>query len=208
MSTPVFQLFILRNNITASQLRNTLSKEEDDRLFQKEQASESAVNAFPILLCESRWADESHPFWGVVRFPDLAARIQHTRTLNEIGWLDRNDAFTLLGTADHEPEVVTISKPIYKVWVIKSNPAAAQAMAALSEEATKAMWAKHNAIYKETGSQIVLSCNSYWSNEAYPAFGVSAYPNIEANQKVMQTLTALGWQRYFDSFTVLGTSDR
>jgi len=204
MSTPVYQLFIGKNSAAANQAWNALSKEEQKALSEKEAASRVAVKAKTILACDSAWADESNPWWGLLRFPDLAARIQHARTLREIGWLDRVEAFTLLGTADREPEEVTIPNPIYELWVIKTNPVAERAWAELSKEATAAMWAKHDAVYQETGGKIVISCNSYWCNEAYPWFGISAYPSIEAHQQVAQTLADIGWRRYIDCFTLLG----
>jgi hypothetical protein len=60
-------------------------------------------------------------------------------------------------------------------------------------------------LYKENNSLTLLQCNSYWCNEAYPYFGVSVYPNVEANMRVQQGLADLGWQQYVDSFTILGT---
>lgn len=132
--------------------------------------------------------------------------MEHVRILQKIGWLDMVDAFTLLGTSDNEPQEVTSPDAIYKLWLIRTTPAGALTNDSRPKGLNDLMWEKHNAVYKENNSQVILSCNSYWCNEAYPAFGISAYPNIEANMRVMETLDGLGWGRNFDCFTVLGTS--
>jgi hypothetical protein len=204
MDTPIYQTFYIKNSAAANQAWKALSETERSALIEQEQASRAEVKVKEIVVCNSAWADEAHPAWGVLRFPDLAARMQHTRTLHKIGWLDIVEAFTLLGTSESEPEKVTFSNPIYKLWIIKTSPAAMDAYSQLSKGLEAALWEKHDSIYQETGSQMVLSCSSYWCNEAYPYFGISAYPSIEANQKVMQFLDELGWQRYFDVFTLLG----
>ena len=131
--------------------------------------------------------------------------MQHTKNLAEIGWLDWIDAFSLLGTSESEPVEVTFPNPIYKLWLIRGNPSGSQYQSGFASGTWTAIWEKHNAIYQETGSVAVISCDSYWCNEAYPNFGISAYPNIEANMKVMKTLADLGWQAALDCFTLLGT---
>ena len=113
-----------------------------------------------------------------------------------------------MGTSDSEPEAVTFPNPIYKLWIAKINPASIGNYSQVSTGLEAALWEKHNAIYEETGSKLVLTCSSYWCNEAYPFFGVSAYPSVEANQKVMQNLDELGWQRYFEVFTLLGIPEQ
>jgi hypothetical protein len=51
---------------------------------------------------------------------------------------------------------------------------------------------------------VILTCSSSWRNEAYLAFGISAYPDIEANMKIMDGLNDLGWLGYFDCVSYLG----
>ena len=204
MNTPIYQIFYIKNSVAANLAWKALSETERNALIEREKASRAEAKAEAIIFCNSAWADEQHPAWGVLRFPDLAARMQHTRTMQKIGWLDIVEAFTLLGTSDNEPEAVTFSNPIYKLWIGKISPAGIAARSQVSKGLEAMVWEKHDAIYEQNGSQMVLSCSSYWCNEAYPFFGVSAYPSIEANQKVMQCLDDLGWQRYMDVFTLLG----
>jgi hypothetical protein len=209
MSTPIYQIFIMKNSVAANQAWLALSEAERKALTEKDDASRKAVNAKVILACNSAWANEEYSAWGLLRFPDLAARIAHTRTLQEIGWFDRVEAFTLLGTSETEPVEVTIPNPIYKLWLIKTNPAAEIEMSKHSKEEiaaiTAAAFEKHDAIYRETGSITMLQCSSYWCNEAYTNFGISVYPSIEANMKVMQVLEQAGWRMVVDVFTLLGT---
>jgi hypothetical protein len=205
MSTPIYQIAINHKNTSTSLALKSISPEDYKAMMEKQEASLKAVQGEAILVCDSAWADEEHPWWVVIRFPSLEARLQHTQKLTEIGWLDWVDAFTLLGTAMSEPAPVTFPNPIYKLWLIHNNPAGAQAEAGLGKGAVAALEEKHNAIYAENGSVLMLQCYSYWCNEAYPYFGVSAYPSIEANMKVMQALDDLGWRTFTESFTLLGT---
>ncbi len=193
----------MNNNIASNLAWKALSEADRKALEDKEQASREAVGSKFLLGCNSAWADETHPFWGIIRYPDLQARITHTQTLQKIGWLDITDAFSLLGTSDTEPELITVPNPIYKLWIIKNNPATAltghlpKGLEALAME-------KHNALHKEHASQVMLSCDSTWCNEAYPMFGISAYPSVEANMKIMAGLNELGWPGYLESITYLG----
>jgi hypothetical protein len=175
MNTPIYQVFYIKNSVASSQAWKALSAAERSALMEQERASREAVKANEIVICNSACADEEHPAWGVFSFPDLPARIQHTRTLKKIGWLDLVEAFTLLGTSDSAPVAVTLPNPIYKLWIGKISPAGTGAYRQLSKELEAALWEKHNAVYEETGSKVVLSCSSYWCNEAYPFFGVSVY---------------------------------
>ena len=208
MNTPIYQMFYIKSSVASSQAWKALSEADRKALGEQEEASRAEVKAKWIVACNSAWADEEHPAWGVLSYPDLAARIQHTRTLQKIGWLDMVEAFTLLGTSDREPEAVTIPNPIYKLWIVKNSSAGTGAYSQLSKGLSAALWEKHNAVHEETGSKLVLSCSSYWCNEAYAGFGVSVYPSIEANEKVMHVLDGLGWPRYIDAFTLLGIPEQ
>jgi hypothetical protein len=203
MSKPIYQVFVGNNSIASAQAWKKLSEIEQKTLNAKEQASREAVGAKEIVGCDSSWADEAHPWWGVLRFPDLQARIEHARTLRKIGWLDLVDAFTLLGTSDTEPAAVTIPNPIYKLWIVKNNPATSMT-SHLPKGLDALKWEKHNALYKEFDSQIILACDTTWCNEAYHGFGVSVYPNIEANMKIMAGLNDLGWPGFLETTTYLG----
>jgi len=204
MSTPIYQLCIIKNNIAMWKAYRGLPDEQRKDLDKKEAASREAVGAKPIVGCFSAWADEEHPYWSLLCFPSLEARIKHTQTLQEIGWLENVDAFTLLGTSESEPAAVTIPNPTYKLWILKTSPAGEARIRLMSQEEQVEIMGKHDAIMKELGVVNVITCNSYWCNEGYSYFGIDAYPNIEANMKMMQALEGLGWKQAMDSFTLLG----
>ena len=203
MSKAIYQLFVGNNNIAGNLAWKAMPEAERKSLEAQEQASRDAHGVKGIVVCNSAWADEMHPWWGILRFPDLQARIEHTRTLQKIGWLDFVDAFTLLGTSDAEPAAVTVPNPLYKLWIIKNNPAVADE-ARLPKGLEALMWEKHNALYKEYASQVILTCQAGWCNEAYIAFGLSAYPDVEANMKIMAGLNDLGWPGYMECNSYLG----
>jgi hypothetical protein len=204
MDKPIYQFFVANNNVAANLAWKALPEAEQKALNEKQTASLKAVAAKPVVVCNSAWSDESHPWWGVLRFPNLQARMEHTRTLQKIGWLDIIDAFTLLGTSENEPAELTIPNPIYKLWIIVNNPATAMT-AHLPQGLDTLKWDKHDALYKEHGSQVVLGCASGWCNEAYPFFGLSAYPDVEANLKIQAGLNELGWPGQLQCVSYLGT---
>jgi hypothetical protein len=202
MGKPIYQIFVVNNSIASNQAWKALSEAGRKALWDQEKAAREAVGAKALVVCDSAWADEMHPGWGVVCFPDLQARIEQTRLLKKAGWLDIMDAFTLLGTSENEPEAVTLPNPIYKLWIIKNNPATALTRIHKGLEAL--VFEKHNAINKEFGGQNILYCDSSWCNEAYQGFGISVCPDAQANMKIMAGLNELGWPGYFEAISYLG----
>ncbi len=64
---------------------------------------------------------------------------------------------------------------------------------------------KGKGAFEQVGAKVLVICNSAWSDEQWPAFGVEEYPDIEAVHKHAQLLQELNWFRYIDSSTTLGT---
>jgi hypothetical protein len=207
MSKPIYEIFVSNHNIAGNLAWNALTESERKALSDQERAASEAVGAKTLVLCDSAWADEMHPWWGCNRFPDLAARIEQTRRLNQAGWLDRMDAFSLLGTSETEMQAVTLPQPVYKLWIIKNNPATA-----LTRSQVTGLQAvireKHDAINAKHGGLNILYCDSSWCNEAYSGFGISAYPDVEANMKIMAELNELGWPGFFEAISYLGVPAR
>lgn len=204
MSTPVYLVAVIKNNIASNLAWKAMSEAQQKDLQAQERASFQAVGGSMLVACDSAWADEEHPMWVLERFPSLEARMEHVETLRKIGWLDVTDAFTLLGTSDGEPEAVTIADPIYSLWMIRSDPTAENAIDSMPKGLNALMWEKHNAVHKEFTSRIMLYCSSYWCNESYLGFGVSTYPDFEALTRSYKGLEELGWRRYFNAWTILG----
>lgn len=97
-----------------------------------------------------------------------------------------------------------MSKPIYKLYVMKANPELEKVIReqpALVQE----MLGKVVQSLKEVGAKQVVSCNTQWANEEFFAFGVEEYPDLEAVQKHVEFTQNLGWFQYVQSFTLLGT---
>ena len=204
MSTTIYSLFVIKNNVAANLANKAMAKEEQDLLWKTMSESLDKAGAQSIVTCESAFANEETPYWGVIKYPSLQARIDQTHAIQEMGWTNLTDAFTLLGTAISEPIEVTVPNPIYKLWVIKTNPAGFTNVSTMPKGIDSLMWEKHNALMKECNSQNLLMCDSYWANEEYSFFGVDAYPDTESMITIQKGLVELGWQRYFEAFTILG----
>ena len=91
--------------------------------------------------------------------------------------------------------------PIYKLFLVKPE----EAWYPLSEEEQADLFAKVAASLEKAGGKTVISCDTSWSSEQWPFFGVEEYPDIEAVQKHAEELQKLNWFRYCESMTFLGT---
>ena len=94
-----------------------------------------------------------------------------------------------------------MSKPIYKVWLVKMTAAAH----AMSPEEQNKLLEKVEEVRKKVGGEVILTCNSVWCSENYQFWGVEKFPNIEAVQKHADLLVELNWFHYVDSVSYLGT---
>lgn len=203
MSKSIYGLWMVRNHPTTTAY-DALSETQQKAMWEMNEASNKRVGARELLSCDCAWANETYTGWGISLFPDLAARIEHTRDLQKAGWFRIVDAFTLLGTAEEEPKSVTFANPVYELWVIKNNPAALQNYSQLSKEQVDAMWAKHNQGLERYQSFNWLFCDSSWCDDAHPNFGVNVYPSIEAEQYHKSELAKMQWGKFFDAFSILG----
>jgi hypothetical protein len=94
-----------------------------------------------------------------------------------------------------------MAQPVYKLFLAKP----AEAWHQLSEEEQADLMAKVHASLENAGGKAVLSCDSSWSSEQWPFFGVEEFPDIEGVQKHAQELNELNWFRYGETLTILGT---
>jgi hypothetical protein len=74
------------------------SKEERDNLWAKVQAVDERAGAKWVIVCNSRWADESIYDWGVLEYPSMEAYQQKVKELEELEWWRYFSAKTILGT--------------------------------------------------------------------------------------------------------------
>ena len=94
-----------------------------------------------------------------------------------------------------------MAHPIYKVFLARSS----EAWHHLSREEQNNLSAKVDEALKRVGGKAIVYCNSGWSSEQWPFWGVEQFPDIEAVQKHTELLNELNWFRYVESMTVLGT---
>jgi hypothetical protein len=97
-----------------------------------------------------------------------------------------------------------MAQSIYKLYLGKPSEAWYQ----LSQEEQANLLAKVEELLEKVGGKTVVMCDSSWSSEQWPFFGVEEFPNIEAVQKHTQDLNELDWFRYIESMTVLGTESQ
>ena len=94
-----------------------------------------------------------------------------------------------------------MAQPIYKLFLFKNTEAYYQ----LSEDERNGILAKLDAAFQKVGGTRLVMCNSSWSSEQWPVFGVEQFPNIEAVQQYAEALNELNLARYVESMSVLGT---
>ena len=94
-----------------------------------------------------------------------------------------------------------MAQKVYKVFLAKMSEAWHQ----LSQEEQEDLMAKVLEAREKAGGKGMLLCNSAWSSEQWPFFGVEEFPDVEAVQRHTELLEAFNWSRYVDSMTVLGT---
>jgi hypothetical protein len=160
-----------------------------------------------VVYCDCTWSSEEYRIWAVNSYKDIPARMANTKEIEKAAWYQYADLFTMLGTTDgdEKPILPTFPHPIYQLYMIRSNPAAAANLAALGEEGIQKFWKQVGESAVRLGGVYVLHCNSYWANEDYDSFGIVAWPNVEARQAHAKDLQNLGFSRYVNAFTILGT---
>jgi hypothetical protein len=174
----VYQLWVIKNQPFSVNYA-ALSAAQQKELTDQEAAASKRVGAVNLLYCDSTWANEAYIGWGVTQFPDVAARIQSTREMLQFGWFRVLDSFSILAAADFRSR--------------------------LSKEEEAAMMKAHDESLAHYKSFAWLLCDSYWSDDQYPAFGVNVYASIEAEQYHKAELAKMHWEKYYDSFAILGT---
>ena len=89
MSTPIYLLAIGKHNIASNLALKAMPEAEMKEKMEQQSASLKDVGATSILLCNSAWADEEHPWWTIQRFPSVEARNRaYTRLCRKlVGWM-------------------------------------------------------------------------------------------------------------------------
>ena len=94
-----------------------------------------------------------------------------------------------------------MAQKVYKLFLGKWSEAWHQ----LSQEEQESLLAKVLAAVEKAGGKGMIVCDSAWSSEQWPFFGIEEFPDTESVQKHTALLQELNWSRYVDSMTLLGT---
>jgi hypothetical protein len=95
MSKPIY-LLVLGYGLTEAW--HQLSKAQQDELWEQVTAVDQRAGAKWLILCNSRWADESIFDWGVIEYPNIDAYQQKVAELEKLQWWRYFSAKTILGT--------------------------------------------------------------------------------------------------------------
>ena len=178
-------------------------QKEWDEVFGDERMAKYGVKW--VCYCDCTWCNEEYSLFAINSYTDIQARLAHSKEIAKSTWFQYVDLFTLLGTSDSAPEMPAFPNPIYQLFLVPNNPTLAANAASETKEETEARWGKWEESVKRTGLQVVLSCDSYWANEAYLGFGLVAFPSVEARIAHAKDLLELNWPRFFSGFTIMGT---
>ena len=94
-----------------------------------------------------------------------------------------------------------MTQPIYKMYWAKFSDTWYQ----LPDDEQATLLAQMRQLRDEVGAKRVMSCNCRWSSEAWDMFGIEEYPGLEAVQSYAKALQEIGWFRYIEGDSMLGT---
>jgi hypothetical protein len=95
-TTPIYHL-VLGQGFTEAWYQ--LSQDERDALWAKVEEAEQRAGSRWVILCDSRWADESVFDWGVLEYPDMEAYRTKVAKLEKLSWWRYwTSSRTILGT--------------------------------------------------------------------------------------------------------------
>ncbi len=94
MAKPIYKLFLGR----LTEAWYQLSQEEQNSLFAKDAEALEKVGGKSVLVCDSSWASEQWPFFGVEVYPDIEAVQKYAELQNELNWFRYMESMTVLGT--------------------------------------------------------------------------------------------------------------
>ncbi len=93
MARQIYKLFLGK----PTEAWHQMSKQEQDSLFAKTNQALEKVGGKSVLVCDSSWASEQWPFFGLEVFPDIEAVQKYTEMLNELNWFRYMESMTVLG---------------------------------------------------------------------------------------------------------------
>ena len=94
MTQAIYHVFLVK----PTEAWHQLSREEQGALLAKVGETLTQVGGKQIVACNSSWASEQWPFWGVEQYPDIEAVQKHAELLAALNWFRYMESMTLLGT--------------------------------------------------------------------------------------------------------------
>lgn len=205
MSGPIYNLFFVHSYREAY---FQLSPEEREQFWVKVGKNSEEAGSQYGILCNSRWCNETILAWGVEEYPDLASlQRKVARADEEYQHYRYIEAESILGIKTDDspiPSSFDFPNPIFQLWMVKNQNN--EPWESLSKEQQDHYWTQVGGSIEKHGGVGVIVCDTYWSNEEVRTFGVTAWPNIEAEQAHFKVLADIGWHRYFYSKTILGST--
>jgi hypothetical protein len=199
-------MWMIKNSAARNKAQANRSDTEQEAFNQALIAAHVDVGARPLIMCDCTWANEEYSNWGITTYPNLDSRIKQAQALEKFGFFQSTESLTLLGTLMGELKPVNLTpEMVYSLWMVRSDPAATAAYKALSKADQDALWAGHSNAFDRLGGCMIVTCGSYWANDAYRGFGVEAFPHIEAMQEFKAELEKLDWPLYMPAVSTLGT---
>ena len=202
MSEPIYSIYIVHSFREAYY---QLSAEGKGQFWAKVDETGKTAGSTSHLVCRSQWSNERYVAWGLEEFPDLASIQLSVQTHEDNEHYRYLEAETCLGSkiGGKGIEAVDFPNPLYQLWLVKNinnDP-----WESLSKADRDRIWEQMGASIDKNGGVEVLTCESTWSNEEYSAFGVLAWPSLEAQQAHSKELANIGWYRYIYTKIILGT---
>ena len=94
MAKPIYKVFLGR----LTEAWYQLSQEEQDNLMAKDAEALEKVGGKPVVVCDSSWASEQWPFFGVEVYPDIEAIQKYAQLQNDMNWARYFEGISALGT--------------------------------------------------------------------------------------------------------------
>ncbi len=95
-----------------------------------------------------------------------------------------------------------MAEPVYKHWLLEKWT---DAWYQLSQEEQRRLLDRIASTLEQVGGKSLMLCQATWAGDQYVAFGLEEYPSIEAVQKHEELIAEIGWPRYRQARSVLGT---
>ena len=197
MSQPIYKLWAFKS---AAAWYQASESEKSQLISGLDEAREKTGNKM-LISGDPSWSSEQYSHFGIDEFPHFASAREFSTLLNDLQMPRYVNSMSLLGSAMQPPEELNAANQILKLFMFRPTAALHQ----LSRADQDSMMTKLGEAITTVGGQGLLYCNSSWASERWQIFGLEAFPDLEAVQKLAEIHTELNWYQYIDGKTMLGT---